>query len=86
MLSFFRKNTISDGELVKISRQYTNKNDPGEESYKNIEITDDFMILSFPEVGQDASTLLDLGYSSPDDLKETIYGECLQHPRSIMLS
>lgn len=56
MLSFFRKNTIADGELAKISRQYTNKNE------------------EIP-VGEDASSLLELGYSSPDELKETIYGE-----------
>lgn len=54
MLSFLRK--ISDGEMAKISRQYTNKND---------EI----------QIGEDASTLLDLGYNSPSDLKETIYGK-----------
>lgn len=56
MLSFFRKNTITDGELAKISRQYTNLNE---------EI----------QIAEDASTLLDLGYSSPTELKETIYGE-----------
>lgn len=56
MLNFFRKNTISDGEMAKISRQYTNQNE---------EI----------QVGEDASNLLDLGYNSPDDLKETIYGK-----------
>lgn len=58
MLSFFRKNTISDGELAKISRQYTNKNE-------EIDI----------QVAEDAATLLELGYNSPTDLKETIYGE-----------
>lgn len=56
MLSFFRKNTITDGEMAKISRQYTNLNE---------EI----------QIAEDASTLLDLGYSSPTELKETIYGE-----------
>lgn len=59
MLSFFRKNTITDGEMAKISRQYTNKND---------EI----------QIGEDATNLLDLGYNSPDELKETIYGKDVQ--------
>lgn len=58
MLSFLRKNTISDGELAQISRQYTNHND---------EI----------QVGQDAS-LIDLGYNSSEELKETIYGELIR--------
>lgn len=56
MLSFFKKNAINDGELLKISRQYTNKND---------EI----------QIGEEAANLAELGYNSPEDLKETIYGE-----------